>query len=69
MNRELTGLKRECSESCYYGCRVQGFGINNERCTLCCDTDKCNNLYPNSQETGDEPPVQNQGVTPPTEEL
>ncbi|XP_027210349.2 uncharacterized protein [Penaeus vannamei] len=48
VNGVLVKLTRECSEVCYYGCRPKGFGINSEACAQCCDSNGCNNMYPES---------------------
>ncbi|XP_042860793.1 uncharacterized protein LOC122246334 [Penaeus japonicus] len=51
VNGVLVRLTRECSEVCYYGCRPKGFGINSEACAQCCETNGCNNMYPESSAT------------------
>ncbi|KAG0722391.1 hypothetical protein GWK47_006059 [Chionoecetes opilio] len=49
VNGVLTMLRRECSQLCYQGCRLRGFGINNEVCEKCCTNNRCNHMYPTSR--------------------
>ncbi|XP_064097584.1 uncharacterized protein LOC135208959 [Macrobrachium nipponense] len=49
VNGILIMLTRECTNTCYYGCRPKGFGINYESCAQCCVTNACNHMYPVSR--------------------
>ncbi|XP_071538428.1 uncharacterized protein [Panulirus ornatus] len=46
VNGVLITLTRECTDVCYIGCRPKGFGIGYEACAKCCNTDRCNHMYP-----------------------
>lgn len=46
VNGVLATLVRQCIDTCYYGCRPKGFGIQVETCANCCQTTGCNNFYP-----------------------
>ncbi|CAG0904521.1 unnamed protein product [Darwinula stevensoni] len=46
VNGVLTQLRRECTEVCYYGCRLRGFGIRNLVCSQCCNRHGCNRDFP-----------------------
>lgn len=48
----LATLVRSCIDTCYYGCRPRGFGIYVEPCASCCETDGCNDFYPQLDDGG-----------------
>ncbi|XP_041363503.1 uncharacterized protein LOC121379100 [Gigantopelta aegis] len=35
-------VARGCAEECFYGCRIEGFGVTQLKCTSCCRQPGCN---------------------------
>ena len=42
MKGATISMTRGCADTCYYGCRLYGFGVTQLRCSSCCKGELCN---------------------------